>query len=431
MTLPLDTWRAAMGLQPWHFWQFADSGSGAIVPILSKCSTLTYEYDWQGSDAAGRQSIREAISTAEWKMLDYVGYRPMPEYVDNALVTWPRDYQANLYRGRDVDATWRRIAVQAPEGYVLEMGIESLSLVGTATIAGGDLVYSALFNPALEDTFTITIATTETDPNTIAVYFAAADRFDGSDASDRWRIEPITVSIAAGTATITGRKWLCAVPILYENPAMNSAPIDPHDSANFVTSLDVYVRSTNGNGNSVSTCQATLIYETTDCANCWGSCWCSSGTNGSSDPGTVGEVIARAGIRDKVLGLITPGAAAYDSSAGTWSSQWCCGVSYCDPDRVELRYLAGYPLEGRQMARRFRDPVAWLASAELKRRICACRDTNEKLWQLQQDLTLESTQTERYSVPLEQLNNPFGTRRGHVQAWKAVSDVIQRRGISV
>ena len=429
MPLPLDTWRESIGLQPWHFWGFADSGAGAIVPINSNCSGLVYEYDWQGSDAAGRESIREAIQTAEWKMAEYVGYRPMPTYTDHALVDWPRPYVSNQVWWGDSDATWRRTAVQAPEGYVLEMGIEALTLIGTATVLGGELVYSALFNPSLEDTFTITIATTVTDPTEIAVYFAAADRWDGSDASERWRIEPIQVVISGGNAVITGRKWLCGKPILYQNPVANAAPLNPQSSANFVTSLDVYQRTTNGNGNSVSTCQATLVYETSNCAGWWGPCWCATGTS-SSDPGTVGEVIARAGIRDKVLGLVTPGAASYDAAAGTWSSQWCCS-GFCAPDRVELRYLAGYPLEGRAMARRFRDPVAWLASAELKRRICACRETNEKLWQLQQDLTLQATETERYQISQRDMDNPFGMRRGHIQAWKAVQDMVQRRGISV
>lgn len=414
---------------PWAFWGFADSGPNAIVPINSKCSTLTYEYDWQGSDAAGRQSIRESIATAEWKMLDYCGYRPMPEYVDFALVDWPRYYEANLVRGYDFDATGRRVAVQAPEGYIQAMGIESLSLIGSATVAGGTLVYSALFNASLQDTFTIALPTVVTDTTQIAVYFSIADRFDDLAVSERWRIEPIDVSITGGVATITGRKWLCAVPILYQNPIQNAAPLDPQTAANFVTSLDVYQRTTNGDGNSITTCQATLVYETNDCGACWGAgCCCPTGTI-TSDPGTVGEVIARAGIRHKEYGLITPAAAVYNSTTALWSSQWCCSA-FCEPDRAKLRYLAGYPLEGRQMARRFRDPVAWLATAELKRRICACRETNEKFWQLQQDLNLSSTTTERYEFPARQLDNPFGSRRGHVQAFLAVQDVIQRRGIS-
>ena len=420
MPLPIDTWRAFFGLPSWHFWQFADQ---RIVPVQSKCSTLTFEYDWQGSDAAGRVSVREAINEAESMLLDYLNYRPMPEYVDFATVDWPRYYDASKTRWRDLDATGRRIAVQAPEGYVQALGIEALTLVGTATVALGTLVYSAKFNPALEDTFTITLPTTATDPDAIAVYFSAVDRFDDLTVGQRWRIEPIQVSISGGNVVIVGRKWLCGVPILYENPVATA--LDPTVAANFVTSLDVYVRTTDGNGSSVSTCQATLVYETTDCGACWGRCWCATGT-ASSDPGTVGEVIARAGIRDAALGLITPGAAVYDGT--TWTSQWCCG--YCDPDRVKLRYLAGYPLANGQMDRAFQQIVARLAAAALKRRICACREQNEKLHDVQQDLTLESTQSERYNVPTEQLNNPFGTRRGHVQAWKAVSDRILRRGIS-
>jgi hypothetical protein len=424
LPLPLDTFRAVLGLPPWHFWQFADS---TIVPIQSKCSTLTYEYDWQGSDAAGRESVRTAIADAEWKMLDYLGYRVAPEYVTDAVVDWPRYYEASLNRGSDWDATYRRIAVAAPEGYVNALGVEQLTLIGSATVAGGTLVYSALFNAGLQDTFTITLPTSVTDPDQIAVYFSTADRFDDTTVGQRWRVEPVNVAISGGNVVIKGRKWLVGKPILYQNPV--AAVLNPQTAGNFVTSLDVYQRTTNENGNSIDTCQSALIYETNDCGACWGRCCCQTGTT-SSDPGTVGMVIARAGIRDKELGLVTPAAAVYDSSAGTWSSQWCCGVGYCDPDRVKLRYNAGIPLVNGQIAPRFRDPLVWLAAAELKRRVCTCREQNEKLHDLQQDLTLQATQSERYAPAPEDLSNPFGTRRGHVQAWRSVKYDILRRGIS-
>lgn len=426
MPLPLDTWRAFIGLPPWHFWQFADS---QIVPINNKCSTLTYEYDWQGSDAAGRASVKEAISEAENKLLDYLGYRPMPEYVNDtrSIVPWPRYYEAPQVRWRDLDATYRRIAVAAPEGYVQALGIEQLTLIGSATVAGGTLVYSALFNPALQDTFTITLPTAVTDPTQIALYFSTSDRFDDTTVGARWRIEPIDVTISGGNVIVKGRRWLCGKPILYQNPV--ATVLDPTNAANFVTSLDVYQRTTNENGNSVDTCQATLIYETNDCAACWGRCWCSTGTT-SSDPGIVGMVIARAGIRDRELGLVTPGAAVYDSTSGLWSSQWCCSGSFCEPDRVRLRYLAGFPTVNGKMAAKFQQVVARLAAAELKRRVCSCREQNERLHDLQIDLTLESTQTERYSVASEDLTNPFGTRKGHVQAWRSIRYDILRRGVS-
>lgn len=437
MSLPLDTWRAFCGFPPWHFWGFADGpGNNAIVPIDSKCSTLVYEYDWQGSDAAGRASLREAIREAERMLLDYLGYRVAPEYA-TATVAWPRLGDAPMSRLRDYDATGRRVAVLAPEGYIQAMGVEQLTLVGTASttaLPAATLVYSAVFNPNLQDTFTITLPTTVTDPSQIAVYFAAADRFDGDDFSsavgDHWRIEPVQVSIAGGNVTIVGRKWLVGRPILYQNPV--ATVLNPQTAGNFVTSLEIYQRTTNGGGNSTTTSQATLIYESNNCGPCWGRCCCGGGPPAGSDPASTGLVIARAGIRNAELGQITPGAATYDPTTLTWSSAWCCSGAYCDPDRVTLRYLAGYPLDSDgQLARKLRAMVCQLAGAEAKRRICACRETNEKLFDLQQDLTLESTQSERYSVAPEDLSNPFGTRRGHVKAWRTASDLILRRGIHV
>lgn len=435
MTLPLDTLRAFLGLPPWSFWQFADApGQSAIVPLKPDCPSVVYEYDWQGSDSAGRSSVREAISEAEQVLSEYLGYFPSPTYAVRD-VTWPRFYEGNQSRLRDLDATGRRVAVLAPHGYIQALGVEQATLVGTASTTAmptPTLVYSALFNAALQDTFTITLPTTVTDPAQIAVYFVATDRFDGGDFSTalgpRWRVEPVQVSISGGNVTIVGRKWLVGRPILYEDPA--STILRPSVAGNFVTELEVYQLTTNGAGTSVDDSQATLIYETTDCGGCWGRCCCGGGAPASSDPATTGLVIARAGIRDATTGLVTPAAATYNPDTLAWSSGWCCSGSYCDPDRVTLRYLSGIPLVNGQMAPQMRQIMCELSAAEMKRRICACRDVNERLHDLQQDLTLESTETERYSVPLEQLNNPFGTRRGHVKAWQKARDLILRRGIA-
>jgi hypothetical protein len=419
MSLPLDSWRAEMGLNPWHFWGLADR---QIVPIVAECSSLVREYSWQGSDMAGRDDIRQAIRDAETKLASYLGYNVMPEYGE-AEVDWPRHYQVNMIRLRDWDATGRRIAVALPSGYVQALGIEQLTMAGTATVLGGELVYSDQFSTGFDDTFTITLPTTVTDPDQIALYFATADRFDDTATGERWRIEPIQIGISGGNVVISGRRWLLVRPILYQAPNLNA--IDPTNAANFVTSLEVYQRTTNGDGIAASTCQATLIYESGDCASCWGPCWC-SGAPSSTDPATTGLVIARAGIRDSVLGLVTPGAASYDATAGSWTAACCTG--FCDPDRVSVRYLAGYPLTNGRMDRRWQQVTARLAAAELKRRICACRDTNERLHDLQIDLTLQATETERYTTAPEDLSNPFGTRKGHVQAWREARYHILRRG---
>ena len=277
------------------------------------------------------------------------------------------------------------------------------------------------------ETWTARSVTSATDPSEIAVYFTASDRLNGDGPTERWRILPVTVTIAGGIATITGRSWLLVKPYLYDNPVLNA--LDPTVLTNFVAALDVYRRTTNGDGTSVDTCQATLIYESSDCGG-WGAAFCIGQSNGSTDPGTVGEVIARSGIRDRTLGLITPAAAVYNSSTGLWSSASSCDC-YADPDRVILRYLAGYPLENGVMAKKWQQVVSMLATAELKRRICACRETNERVHDLQMDMALQATETERYQRSTQDMENPFGTRLGHIQSWKMASDNILRRGFAV
>lgn len=426
--LPLDLWRQEIGLNPWLFWGLAD---GNIVKDDSKCSGLVREYSWQGSDAAGRDDLRRATERAEGMLYQYIGFRVAPEYVEET-VNWARYHEAKYVRRMDYDATGRRVAVTAGEGYIQAMGVEQLTLIGTAIVnpapPPSTLVYSDVFGTGFNDTFTITLPTTVTDPSQIAVYFAAADRWDGSPVSSRWRVEPVQVSIAAGVVTIVGRRWLVVRPILYQAPVLNA--INPTVAGNFVTSLEVYQRTTNGNGTTTATCQAKLIYESNDCGQFWGPCWCASGPPASSDPGTIGAVIARAGIRDARLGLITPAAATFDGT--NWTSNWCAwGCGYCEPDRVTLRYLAGYPLGGdNQMAAVMQQMTAKLAAAELKRRVCACREVNERLHDLQIDLTLESTQSERFAHSPRDLDNPFGPRAGHVAAWKQADDYILRRGIT-
>jgi len=231
-----------------------------------------------------------------------------------------------------------------------------------------------------------------------------------------------------GNVTIIGRKWLLVKPILYETPRPQA--LDPTLTTTFVTSLEVYSRTTNEAGNSTTTSQALLIYESNDCGACWGRWCCGGGPPATSDPATTGAVIARAGIRDGQLGLVTPGPAVYDASSGTWSSVWNCG-GMCDPDRVTVRYLAGYPLLGGQMDPHWRAVVAKLAAAELKRRICACRESNERLHDLQQDMSLQSTQTERYQISQRDMDNPFGLRKQPNKRKPTHQNEDQQREISL
>jgi hypothetical protein len=104
--------------------------------------------------------------------------------------------------------------------------------------------------------------------------------------------------------------------------------------------------------------------------------------------------------------------------------------AFREPDRILVRYLAGQPLANQQMTEKWQVIVARLAAAELARRICACDEANQELYHWQFDLSRAAgANDEQYSISPPDLDNPLGTRRGQVWAWKQIRSL--RLGKSV
>lgn len=416
--LPIETLRQQIGYNRWHFWQLTNT----TVPITSSCNGLIFEYSEQDTDAAGRSQVREAIEIAEAKLKDHLLYRVAPQYAEETIA-YPRPFDTRLHYRSVIDRDGRWLSVQLPEGYIQALGIETLTLQGTVSVGGGTLVYSDLDSDGLQEAFTATIATTVTDPEEIAIYFASGDRLDGESASERWRIQPVRVSISGGIATIRGNRYQLVRPILYEG--VNKDGLNPDTAANFVTSLEVYRRYTNPNGTTIETSQAVLIWETPPWPS-WACCGGSS-SNSSTDPAAIAMAVARAGIRDAKNGIVTIGQSVYDTDSATWYSVRWDGCR--QPDRVIVRYLAGYPLENGQMASQWRPTVARMGAAELQPRIQACDVGSHWLWRWQFDLSRAAgANDEQYQISQEDLNNPFGTKAGQVDAWKRVKSLRHTRG---
>ena len=374
--LPLEDFRKVLGYSPYFFWGLSNSDD---MPVLANCPSVLKQYSWQNTDATGRADIERAIAEAEYLMQTYLGYAIAPQYAEVTL-PWPRFYDNAQSRLSTWDATGRYIAPRLPfgYGYIQAVGSELLTLVGTATVAGGSLVFSNEFNGAslpLDDTFTITIATTETDPDKLAVYFVAADRIDGEGVGDRYRVQPLTISIAAGVATIVGRIWLIVRPVLYESA--NLQPLDPSDttaSGPYAQSLVVYTRTTDPTGTTWDTAQATLIWETSPVHGWWCGCGCQQSSvyapGDSYDPAAQGYGVGRAVIRDAKMGLLGIDGAIYNATSGVWQ-----GIPWADchePDRVTVRVLSGWPLKNGDVDPIYQRAVTHLALAQLGRPICAC-----------------------------------------------------------
>lgn len=422
--LSLEQFRRIIGYNPWHFWGMAyDLGAARVS---SNCNAVVRQYAWQNADAVGRAEILEAIEQAESQLRRYLGYSVAPHYVEETI-PWLHYNDASLLRHMPIDATGRWLGMQLGEGYTQSVGIEARTAIQLAVA----VTYSDADGDGINDIATISVATSVTEEDEIAVYVPSADRFGDTTLSEDWRLQPLIVAISGGTATIKGPAWIFLDPVRYEGAS--SIDIDPTTSANYLATVDIYRRYTNTEGTTNSTAQAMLIWETRPCNGWWCNC-CGDATytptDSSSDPAARALAIARVGIRDSRNGIVTPAEAAYNATTGLWSS---VRFDTCyEPDRVTIRYQAGLPLENGQMQPHWQQVVARLAAAELDRNICACDGANRWLHRWQFDLAQSSgNNDEAYSaVSADDLNNPLGTRRGHVYAWRAITNERNLRGFT-
>lgn len=422
--LPLESFREIIGYHPWHFWGMSDT---TYVPVTSACNTLVKQHSWQAADQTGRREICEAIDTAEGRLHDYLGYWPAPKFLIETI-PWQKFFDRNLVRRMDFDPTGHWISGRLNNGLVQAVGLETYVLLDTPRIT-----YLDEDGDGLDDTATFTIATTITDISQLGVYFQSTDRLDGEAVSERWRIAPVKITLSGGVATFVARAWIFAEPLLYEGFA--NATLDPTVAGNFVSNVEVYRHWSDPAGTTIYTSQGVIYWETAPCHGWW--CGCSNCStsftpaNSSDDPAAYAAAIARVGIRNAEAGIIMPAEAVWNATAGVWSNvPWDV---WREPDRVLVRYQAGAALgDDGHMDKRWQTIVARMAAAELAGRICACDTANRELYRWQFDLARSGgAGDESYGMTTrEVLNNPFGTRRGHVFAWQECKRLQLMTGIT-
>lgn len=414
--LSLDAFRQIIGYNPYHFWGLANS----LVPVNTQCNTVVTQYGYQSAQAAGRFEISQAIIKAQETLRGYLQYPVAPTYIET-IVPYTKFLDQRIVRTWPADPTGGWVSVQAPDGKIEAMGIESLTLLDTVAVT-----YSDVYSSGLNDTFTVSVATTETDANKLAVYFSQADRLDNEAVGAAWRIEPVNVSADGTTAVITGRAWLLVKPSKYQK-FTNMGPLNPSDSSNFVTTLEIYLRETDPDGVTDDTAMGTFVWDSIPNLGWWGFC-----CQNSTDPAAIAQSIARVGIRNNELGIVFPGQAIYNTTSQTWVMTVPPWWNLCHPpDKVKLRYLAGYPLEANgQMNSRLARAVAYLAMAELAERICACDAANRVIYRHQLPLNQTGADQETFATTRQMLENPFGNRYGSWAAWNEIKQLRLVRGTS-
>jgi hypothetical protein len=424
--LPLETFRQILSWQPFHFYQLAN----ATVPITDSCSPLVREYQWQKSKNAGRYDIREALATAEQRlaeMLNYeVGIRYRSEVLDPGYLKRvsgpPQTYGGGGWYGGYASsyAGWWRYGPA-----LLQLSVGKLQRV--ATVSYTQLVSSTALNHAdtdndgLNDTFTATFADMTSDPAQVIIAFSAADQVAGSATTALsqqpldWQIRPVKVTrLNATTLQAVGPSWLLVKPAKYEGYYVGGAnqpnlagvdtsgALNPATATNFVTELTAWLKT----------------YSSPD----------------------VAQYVQRYG--SEAYSIDVP-VTWVDGDLGQLQIDLSgvCRAPSCWPngftEEIRINYEAGVPpqyLRGLGFTGDWNQVVTRYAIAELQRPICSCADMNQQLSYWQQDLAMtgmgESNNQSLFRVANDILDCPLGTRRGAVDAWRAVGRLAQHRAVN-
>ena len=391
--LSLDRWAAILGIDPRHFRQVITT----VKPFTS-CDTVWKEHPWQENDAVSREEVAMAIQQAENTIAHYLGYKLLPTWEADERQQAPQPGAPELVYASNVDPRGFYQSSRLNWGHYLYGGIEAKTLQQANT----PVAYTDADGDGYKETATLQVATTVTDAEEIAVFYPC------EEGADAWEIRPLrSISISGGIATIKLWRHQLVVPDLIE--ALSPSQVDGDVDANFLAVVDVYRRYNDPSQQVQLIWSARPNYcecgdiacETCTFATQWG---CLTGHNFSQ-------------------GLVRYQAASWDADDEEYNA---AQLSVCrNPDRLRLWYRAGlrdmslqYPTL--QMAPEWERAVTYLSLMYLDRPLCGCNNLDAITQHWGHDLAIEGSEVGD-KITDRLLNNPFGTTRGAVFAWKLVN----------
>lgn len=413
--LSLFRYAKILGLSPLHF---AGASTPSLDPIVfpaDGCDSFWPRYSWQDSDQVSWQDLAQQIASAEHDIAQFLGYPVGPEWVVEEVHPWPRHFRRENF-GTGLDHRMKSLSIKASNGMVSAVGQRAVSLVGTATVVGGSLTYQDLDGDGFAEVARIQLSTSLTDARECKVYFY------NQSANPDWEVRTIlSRSISGGVLTIVVPSWELIDPELQAvyPTSDGQSIIDASTTAVNVTSVDVYREYLDTTTYAAQFLWSPMLTPTFG-----------SGLLGGL-PGSTGETVGAlttqtgtATVIDPRLGFVAPVPSTYSESTGWTLTDWTVRR---DPDQVKLWYRAG--LFSQNYLRGYtEDPlsdslaraIAYMATARLSRSLCSCGNAKGLADSLQEDFAVSDRNRSRY-ISFEQMNNPFGTRRGEVLAWQEVS----------
>ncbi len=362
----LNAWREYMAVSVWQFNQVTGTGTDAPVSNPGNLVYVQPERELLGV------ALRRALTLA----LPELRFPHRPTFVTETY---------HLQSMRDLG----RAAWPLRYAYVDAIGKRGVTIIQ----AGATVTYSDTDGDGVDDRATVIVSTTVTDPTEVRLYFRPADAGEGGTADDRFEIEPVTVTISGGTATITAHRALFVKPALWRQPyrspnynASSRNDLDTTDATAFVTAVDV-VRV-----------YPDLTGAVTINANPYPS-------YPSTPPVVMESAAGEAVIDNAMLGTVFVRLA--DNS--TLNNRPCS---------VTIHYRAGYPLDPftRRPDATLTTALLRLANSELPTAL-SLGEQSSIVW------TNDDQKLTEVYLSQARFRNPFGTKLGAVAAWDVVQSI--------
>lgn len=398
--LPLDEWFRIMGINPLH-------GNQVNLVALQNnfCGDLWFQHAWQEGTQIGREDLADAIAQAEHKIATYLGYTLLPEWIVDERRPTIRPDRPELINLGTSDVRWyNQVTIGEAKKW-----ISGGQRVATLIEADAAIVYTDTIptTDGYDETATVTVAAGSlTETCEIRAFFP------GKAGDPIWEIKPLrSVALTGGNFVLVFDRHQAVLEELQE--AYVPAVVEGTDNANFLTEIDVY-RVFNDPQS-----QADLLWEPLP------RCGCPSGSSVScvicEYSTQTACIIARADPENTILAYHP---ATWDATTESFDPANL--VQGRQPDLVRLWYYAGFENKTLacptvQMDPYWAEIVAYFAAAILRKPPCECNKIDIERWQ--QDLAFVGGVGEAsiFQLAENELSNPFGTRRGAVEAWRAVN----------
>lgn len=396
--LSLDKYAKIMGISPMLFnggYQIELANGETLFPVNNAQNDTWPQYSWQNVDQVSREDLARQIQLAEYEIVSFLGYYPMPVWTIGERHDLPRHYRPELRWqsvSQDVSLSDRKVMTNFSK-------FISGGRRGTTFIANVAITYSDPDGDGWKELATITCPTTSTyQISELKIYFA------GRNGEPEYEIRDFkTKTYSANVLTITLNSWLLVDPDNYEvlpTDDTDGKYVDMSNTAIMETTVDVY-REYND-----TTQNHALFY---------------------TENYQTGAVTTQGGLiyRDSADDFVIPIEADYDSATSQWNRVYAqCGY----PDYVDLWYYSGINTSNKTVKTMddylpddLAMAIAYLTTARLERIYYSNNNATALASQLREDLsksfTGEFRQIDRELV----LSNPFGTLNGEVKAWRLVS----------